>query len=1034
MFWRKKEKDEEAGPGVSELSAGEGDANRAPKEEIVGAAPESGAGEPVPESGTEKPEPAGGGTETGTETGGGETGEDERRKLEEQLDVGVPPLFAKRLDLLKEYTVLGIDKEDGVYRGIPLKDRINIFIIGTTGVGKTTMLEYLIEQDLRAGRGFTLIDAHGDIVDKILSRIPPSRVNDVVYISPLTAREYGRVVKFNFLEPMEGVGTDLVNRAFIDSLKKIHKEFWGPRLEMILMNALSALREAMPGRVTVFELSRFLSNPDFQREVLKNVYNKEVRDFWMFDYKKMPPDAAIAVQTKISKILQESIIAPMFDTLRSTVNFRKLMDEKKIIIINLPEGMLTSDITNFLGSILLGRIYLSGMSREDRPEEERVPHYIYIDESSRFMSSVLAEILQSLRKYRLYTTLSAQDISQYDVDQYDRGLRNIIPSLCSTVCVFSCGMETARLMEGHFRTDDFTYVNLMNVPFYRFYMKTYYEGEVHRNLLDTFVLPRGPMNPGDIIRRSLELYGEEVSRREEEFMISEVSKPPFEPVIMFILQTLWQKGEMGENELIDELVAAYGIPVSAAKYGLKQCVNRYLVESVARFYDSLRRPTKRPFYYFSLTSAGVHTIYPPLRGPRTGDASVHIPLIARSMHMCFRRMEVPIQTTGQMYRGPKVTVTYRGAVEEYPIDSLPDIIVWVPVKTVDEKGKVIYDPYQWDRDCVYFIEAETTPDRNPKRVLAHFERAKAVGAPVVFAVSSEKDRDYVRELLREAGANLVDDVTDNLKAGTASVIIPQDPGPDENYHRQLKEALDAIARAEGKEPAHEKARIEAEVPPKVEERAEEEPSAETGKEEERRAIKTLLLDALTKKHMFIVEKHKPVDLLYVGRYDEDGTLIKKFVGYHDDSLRELLRETGISDDMLLSLESVPARKPEPAPKAVEEVKPEAVEPEIVETETAKPEAEPEAVKAETGTEEPARSHRGRKPLDEKERLRRLEKCMEEGGWTIEFADGRVLGYKWDDRRSERIRVHLGKDDEWIRQQINKKKDALKKAGVEIRGI
>ena len=367
-------------------------------------------------------------------------------------------------------------------RGVPLPERIATFLVGTTGSGKSTLLLYLMLQDLEAGRGLCLLDAHGDLARMILSYVPPERWKDVVYINPQTAWVNQRIVQFNFLEEVPGVVASVVDRAFMDSLEKIYKEYWGPRLEQILMNALLAIREAQPKNVTLHDLSEFLGDPDKRRKVMKRVEDKEVQRFWTFIFPTMPDYAESAVETKLFRVLQEPTLVPMFAAARSTVNFRELMDTNKIIIVNLPEGQLTSSVTNFLGSMLLSRLYLAGMSREDTPEGKRIPFSIYVDESARFMTTTLVDLLQALRKYKVHVTLAVQDLLQYDQD-----LREVVPGLCNTICVFACGEKTARALEGYFKGENFNYMNLMKTPLHRFYVASRYWGEVHRGLLNTMV-------------------------------------------------------------------------------------------------------------------------------------------------------------------------------------------------------------------------------------------------------------------------------------------------------------------------------------------------------------------------------------------------------------------------------------------------------------------------------------------------------------------------------------------------------------------
>ena len=381
--------------------------------------------------------------------------------------------------------VLGIDESSDNY-GVYKSDRIHVAIFGFPGTGKTSLLLSLILQHILRDEGFLVLDPHGDLIRKILTHIPKQRWDKVVYIDPLTAFMYGRVVQLNFLEYQGELDRGLVARTFMDSLAKIYSRFWGPRLDMILLNALYTLLES--GDAKLSDLYYVIADENFRETLLAKVTDAKVRSFWREEFKRMPKDASSGVLTKIYRIVQERILVPMFDCEKSSINFRAIMDEGKIVLVNLSEGALTSDVANFLGSLILARIYLAGMSREDMTENQREPFYVYVDEAHRFTSSSLRDMLEALRKYKVYMTIASQHLEQYVKD-----VRESIPSLCDTLICFSAGKETVQRLEEFFKPV-FTYEQIMALPRYWFAVSTIVKGRREYMVLKSVDCDVGPNN------------------------------------------------------------------------------------------------------------------------------------------------------------------------------------------------------------------------------------------------------------------------------------------------------------------------------------------------------------------------------------------------------------------------------------------------------------------------------------------------------------------------------------------------------------
>lgn len=396
---------------------------------------------------------------------------------------------------------LGLDS-NGRWRGIFRDERVHVAVVGFPGCGKSRFLLSLAIQDVWNGYGVLLVDPHGDLAKIFLSHIPKERWRDVIYIDPMTARNYGRVVKINFLECRDVRDRDVVARSFMESLEKIYARYWGPRLDMILMNAVYTLLDA--GNTNLSNLYNVIADEQFREGVLQRVGDEKIHNFWESEFKRMPKEASSAALTKIYRIVQERIVAPMFDCVQSNVDFRRAMDEGKLIVVNLSEGAITSDVANFLGSLILARVYLAGMSREDVSEDKRVPFYVYVDEAYRFVSLSIRDILQSLRKYHVYMTLASQYLGQYSKE-----IAESIPHLCDTIMCFTVGEDTARALE-EFYKPSLNHLDLVHLPKFTMAVSTVVGGSRECQILRSVDLGWGKTDAEELIKFSLERHGEAV--------------------------------------------------------------------------------------------------------------------------------------------------------------------------------------------------------------------------------------------------------------------------------------------------------------------------------------------------------------------------------------------------------------------------------------------------------------------------------------------------------------------------------------------
>ncbi len=361
-------------------------------------------------------------------------------------------------------------RNQSVKFGIKTDDRRrHMYVIGKTGMGKSTLLENMIIQDIQAGRGVCVVDPHGELVEKIINFIPSSRVNEVVYFNPADL-EYP--IAFNFLEKVGPEQRHLVVSGLIGVFKKIWADSWGPRLEYVLHHAISALLE-YPGS-TLLGIMRILTDKNFRNRVVDKISDPVVRSFWIDEYSKYPDrfqaEAIAPIQNKVGRFLSSSLIRNMVGQVQSSFDVREIMDNQKILLINLAKGRVGEDNSALLGAMLITKIQLAAMSRIDMPENKRKDFYLYVDEFQNFATESFANILSEARKYRLNLIIAHQYIEQVEEEIAAAVFGNV-----GTIISFRVGATDAEYLEKEF-FPIFVQENLVNLPKFQIYLKLMIDG------------------------------------------------------------------------------------------------------------------------------------------------------------------------------------------------------------------------------------------------------------------------------------------------------------------------------------------------------------------------------------------------------------------------------------------------------------------------------------------------------------------------------------------------------------------------------
>ncbi|MBI5619904.1 type IV secretion system DNA-binding domain-containing protein [Candidatus Gottesmanbacteria bacterium] len=372
---------------------------------------------------------------------------------------------------------LGVSKYRGVERPIYLGEddrRRHVYVIGKTGTGKSQLLEEMIMQDIHAGKGVAVIDPHGDLIDGVLTRIPPERAEDVIYFDPSDTE---RPMGLNMLEAKTEEQKHFVVTSIVGLMYKLYDPMKtgiiGPRFEHAIRNAMLTVM-CEPGN-TFVEVVRVLTDSSFVQELLPKVTDPIIRRYWTdqiaqtADFHKS--EVLDYIVSKFGRFVTNKLMRNIIGQSQSSFDFRRVMDEGKILLVNLSKGKIGEENSNFLGLILVPRILISAMSRQEIAEEERRDFYLYVDEFQNFATPDFAQILSEARKYRLNLIVANQFIGQMEEE-----VKNAVFGNVGSLIAFRVGVTDANYLQHEFQPT-FNEADLINIDKYNAYMKTIVHNE-----------------------------------------------------------------------------------------------------------------------------------------------------------------------------------------------------------------------------------------------------------------------------------------------------------------------------------------------------------------------------------------------------------------------------------------------------------------------------------------------------------------------------------------------------------------------------
>jgi hypothetical protein len=363
-----------------------------------------------------------------------------------------------------------VHRQLGVRFGILQPDRLShTYVLGKTGVGKSTLLETLARQDLAAGRGFALIDPHGDLVERLWQDASPVERSRIAYLNlPDPQQPFG----YNPLRRVRDDKIPLAASGLLETFRKLWPTAWGVRMEHVLRNSLYALLERDGS--TLPDVLQLFADDNFRKRVVRSIRNEVVRRYWLEEFEPSPPrmraEAIAPIQNKLGAILSDPTLFRVLVGPEHDLHLRRLMDDGKVLLVNLAKGQVGEDAATLLGGILVSTLGLAALSRAGTLASDRRPFFVFVDEFQTFTTHAFVSMLPDLRKFGTGLVLANQYLHQLDDD-----IRHAVLGNAGTLISFRVGPEDAKVMATEFQPK-FGVEDLLNLPNYRFYLKLMIDG------------------------------------------------------------------------------------------------------------------------------------------------------------------------------------------------------------------------------------------------------------------------------------------------------------------------------------------------------------------------------------------------------------------------------------------------------------------------------------------------------------------------------------------------------------------------------
>ena len=627
------------------------------------------------------------------------------------------------------YDILGFQYDDkemgGTAYGISSRHRIHAAVFGLVGSGKSSILKLLILQNIKRGQGFMVVDPHGELAREVLSVIPRSRHDDIIYVNPASIYKFGGTVKINPLEVERQDEQYLVVMTFVNALYNLYKDSWGPRLETILRNAANALVETKYN--TLGNLSGIITNPDIRQRILRQVSSKNVRHFWNDIYEKQySRDAGSAAYNKMDKILATPAVAAMFDAARSSISFSDIIQNRRIMVVDLGSGA-SDDVAAFVGTILLNMLYVEAKKRLDLYENAEVrknPFYVYVDEAHLFSNHTMSEMLRALRKFGVRMTIATQT-----ANAYAKSFADEITGICQCIICGHCDTNTARLLHAGMGVDPKYLEKLPNHTF------AFYSAEGGASVSGTFrtrPVPDASQDTwdwNDIARYSVERWGC-LAKKTDSFPTNDITMTPLETAI---LSVVYGRGGLDKKGIVQAVSHMCG-----GRKAVSALVD-VLVQSLGYIrYDN---------GVYTVTQDAIRSYFSQAGWGRRAGGDTHLGVIFAIMKHNMRSGRYCIPDLGDQK------------------NEKADLSIYEPAYMRRRGGAAYPNPDRWN-DTPLAVEVETAPGKHVSQILNNYTKNAKSGSMVWFVTFTAKDYNIISDTMKRNG---IDSATYRI-----DVVCPED--------------------------------------------------------------------------------------------------------------------------------------------------------------------------------------------------------------------------------------------------------------------
>ncbi len=641
-----------------------------------------------------------------------------------------PSSNTSKLHISKDMTALGyIDGPDGHDETfvIPERDRQNIGIFGEIGSGKTSVLRLLIMQDIIRQTGFLLIDPHREFSREVLSMIPEHMQDKVVYISLASIYQFGKSICINPLQTHTEHEKYIRTAGCIDNLKQYFSDGWGHRLETILRNMIN-LVISTPDTCKFLDIISILFDENKRNHALQKCPLPTVRNFWANVFPKYAPESAGAIYNKFDKIINTPPIAAIFSSVESTISIKEIIEDGKIVIIDLGSAA-TVDIIEFMGTMLINMFNLENKIRFDLDDSVKTPFNIYIDEVHMFSASVIRELLNNVRKYNMKVTVATQSIKVLD-DKLAKELNDLFRCMV----MFRCDYETARLLARNLPLDE---KELAHLGFHRF--AAFSQGFDPVSGIGKTRHIEIPSRWKDMAKKSLDKYGKDISTESYIFANKNEFIPKLTPLEYFLLNILYLERR---DITYDELISA-----GSAKFGVNaRTVNAALTDSLFQHHQFVTRKIdyqegKNQYNTnasFSITKLAIQSIYSRAYAGLGAGGELHTGVISAIADKHTEQFHYCIPDLADS-TGPRADLL---VYEFQPTSGKKTLGKKIPNK----KTLCKINPIMWS-DKVIAVEVETDPAKHGGQIVINYEKNASRGLDVWFVVFLQKHKNYIIDVL-----------------------------------------------------------------------------------------------------------------------------------------------------------------------------------------------------------------------------------------------------------------------------------------------